>query len=330
MKPIERYLSVEYHTRRGQVKAVSGVTFSLGKKQALGLAGESGCGKTTIGNAIIGLLPPEGRITGGSIRLQGLDLTKLNGKELRKIQWKDISMVFQGAMNAFNPVRRVEDQIAEALLVHCPKIKKRAALEQAREFLNLVGIEPSLGRSYPHEFSGGMKQRACIAMALILKPKLIIADEPTTALDVMIQAQILRLLKEMQEEFALSLIMISHALPVLAENCDRLAIMYAGQLVEIGTTQDIFSNPIHPYTKGLLMSIPKFGGTDLKIPAIKGSPPSLLNPPPGCHFSPRCPIGSKECETKPPQLVEVSDEHKVACHLKDYAGDFWHERRDAN
>ncbi|TSA49277.1 ABC transporter ATP-binding protein, partial [archaeon] len=221
-------------------------------------------------------------------------------------------------------VLTIESQIAEALIVHTDASKK-IALAHAREMLELVGISASSGGSYPHEFSGGMKQRACIAMALILRPKLIVADEPTTALDVMIQAQILLLLKKMQAEFGIAMIMISHDLAVLAENCDRLAIMYAGQLVEVGDTQDIFTHPIHPYTQGLLLSIPKFGGSRKLIPAVKGSPPSLLSPPRGCRFCPRCPIADEECDSIVPQLEAVNGNRKVACHKKDYGGDAWRE-----
>jgi oligopeptide/dipeptide ABC transporter ATP-binding protein len=316
-------LDIHYRTRRGNVEAVSNVSFSIAKGQALGLAGESGCGKTTIGNAILRILPPEGEIVKGTIKLAGIDLTKLNEREIQKVRGKDVSMIFQGAMNAFNPVRTIESQLAESLTIHRKDIREKAAIRQARELLTKVGIDPSLGRSYPHELSGGMKQRAFIAMALISQPKLIIADEPTTALDVMIQAQVLKLLKEMIREFTLTILIISHDLSVLAENCDKIAIIYAGQLVEIADAKVIFISARHPYTKGLISSIPKFGGDSELIPALKGSPPTLLNPPRGCRFSSRCPIGEEKCELEPPELAKINNGHKVACYHIDYVGDLY-------
>jgi len=316
-------LHIHYKTRIGNVKAVSGVSFSIAKGQTLGLAGESGCGKTTIGNAILRILPSEGKIAKGTIKLAGIDLTKLNEEEMRKVRGKDVSMIFQGAMNAFNPVRTIESQLAEPLRIHRKDIRKKEAIRQARGLLTKVGIDPSLGRSYPHELSGGMKQRAYIAMALILQPKLIIADEPTTALDVIIQAQVLKLLKEMIREFSLTMLIISHDLSVLAENCDRIAIIYAGQLVEIANVEDIFTSARHPYTRGLISSIPKFGGDRELISALKGSPPTLLNPPRGCRFSSRCPISEEKCEFEPPELVKINNDHKVACYHIDYVRDLY-------
>jgi len=318
-------LSVEYSIPEGLVKAVNKVSLNLAKGRSLGLAGESGCGKTSLGSAVLRILPEEGKITEGSIKIEGVDLVKLSEEEMRKFRWRDISMVFQGAMNAFDPTMTIENQIAEALLVHEQKIDKGIALERAREMLRLCEINPLLGKSYPHELSGGMKQRACIAMALVLQPKLVIADEITTALDVMIQAQIFRLLRNMKKKFNLSMLIISHDMGVLAENCDQLAIMYAGRLVEIGNTYDIFSNPKHPYVKGLLFSIPRFGGSREVIPAVKGAPPRLLNSSPGCPFRPRCPIAISECETDLPELIPINSHHRVACHRKNYKGDIWHE-----
>jgi len=316
-------LDIHYKTRRGNVKAVSNVSFSIAKGQTFGLAGESGCGKTTIGKAILRILPPEGEIVNGTIKLAGIDLTKLNEREMQKVRGKDVSMIFQAAMNAFNPVRTIESQVAESLTIHRKDIGKKIAIKQARELLAKVGIDPSLGRCYPHQLSGGMKQRAFIAMAVISQPKLIIADEPTTALDVMIQAQVLELLKETIREFTLTMLLISHDLSVLAENCDKIGVIYAGQLVETADAKAIFISPRHPYTKGLISSIPKFGGDRELIPALKGSPPSLLNPPGGCRFSSRCPIADEKCELEPPELVEINNGHRVACYHIDYVGDLY-------
>lgn len=317
-------LQVEYTVPDGVAKAVNKVTLNLTGGESLGLAGESGCGKSTLGNAILRILPEGGQIRGGSINLGGVDLVKLSEEKMRRIRWKEISMVFQGAMNSFDPTMNIENQIAEAILIHQQDTSKETALGRARELLPLCGINPLLGKSYPHELSGGMKQRACIAMALALQPKLLIADEITTALDVMTQAQIFTLLRDMKRKFNLSMIIISHDLAVLAKNCDRLAIMYAGHIVEIGTIQDIFDHPRHPYVKGLLFCIPNFAGAREIIAAIKGAPPSLLAPPPGCPFHPRCPISIPECKTAAPQLLPVNtNNHSVACYRKDYKGVIW-------
>lgn len=315
---------MEYMVPGGVAKAVNKVTLNLTEAESLGLAGESGCGKTTLGNAILRILPEGGQISGGSINLGGVDLVELSEEKMRRIRWKEISMVFQGAMNSFDPTMNIENQIAEAILIHQRDTSKETALGRSRELLRLCGIDPLLGKNYPHELSGGMKQRGCIAMALVLQPKLLIADEITTALDVMTQAQIFTLLRDMKRKFNLSMIIISHDLAVLAKNCDRLAIMYAGHIVEIGTIQDIFDHPRHPYVKGLLFCIPNFAGDREIIPAIKGTPPSLLAPPPGCPFHPRCPISIPECKTAAPQLLPVnSNNHSVACYRKDYKGVIW-------
>jgi len=317
-------LQVEYTVPDGVAKAVNKVTLNLTGGESLGLAGESGCGKTTLGNAILRILPEGGQIRGGSINLGGVDLVKLSEEKMRRIRWKEISMVFQGAMNSFDPTMNIENQIAEAILIHQRDTSKETALGRTRELLRLCGINPLLGKSYPHELSGGMKQRGCIAMALALQPKLLIADEITTALDVMTQAQIFTLLRDMKRKFNLSMIIISHDLAVLAKNCDRLAIMYAGHIVEIGTIQDIFDHPRHPYVKGLLFCIPNFAGGRKIIAAIKGAPPSLLAPPQGCPFHPRCPISIPECKNAAPQLLPVNtNNHSVACYRKDYKGVTW-------
>lgn len=317
-------LQVEYSVPGGIAEAVNKASLNVAEGESLGLAGESGCGKTTLGNAILRILPGGGQITGGSIDLNGVDLVKLREEEMRQVRWRDISMIFQGAMNSFDPTMIIENQIAEGILIHQRGTSKETALKRTRELLGLCEISPLLGKRYPHELSGGMKQRACIAMALALQPKLLIADEITTALDVMTQAQIFTLLRDMRRKFSLSMIIVSHDLTVLAKNCDRLAIMYAGHIVEVGTIQDIFEHPQHPYVKGLLFCIPSFAGDREIIAAIKGAPPSLLDPPRGCPFHPRCPISIPECEVEVPQLVSVNtNNHSVACYRKDYKGDIW-------
>jgi len=319
-----RNLDVEYRVPGGIIKAVNRANLNVAEGESLGLAGESGCGKSTLGNAIMRILAAEGRISGGSINFGGVDLLVLSEAKMREVRWRDISMIFQGAMNSFDPTMTIENQIAEAILVHQSSVGKKTALERARELLRLCEISPTLGKRYPHELSGGMKQRACIAMALILHPRMVIADEITTALDVMIQAQIFRLLRKMKEEFKLAMIVISHDLSVLAENCDHLAVMYVGHIVETGRCYDVLHSPKHPYVKGLQFCIPKFGSNREVIPAIKGSIPSLLSPPPGCPFNPRCPIAIPECQTVPPKLVPIdTGGHSVACHRHDYEGVVW-------
>ena len=309
-------LRTYYYTYRGVVKAVDNVSFEVEKGETLGLAGESGCGKSTAAYSIIKLVPPPGRIVGGSIIFDGMDITKMSEKEVRdKIRWKRISMVFQGAMNALTPVYTVQKQIVEVLTYHA-KMDKKAAIERAAELLEMVGLDRTVLRRYPHELSGGMKQRAFIAMALALNPDLLIADEPTTALDVVVQAQILNLMKRLQKEFNLSLILITHDLSVTAEMSDKVAIMYAGKVVEYGPSELIFREPLHPYSEGLIMSIPSLRNPR-KVKWIPGLPPDLVEPPPGCRFHPRCPHAMDRCKKEEPPLVEERG-RKVACWL--YAG----------
>ncbi len=307
-------LKVYYFSLKGVVRAVDDVSFELRRGEVLGLAGESGCGKSTLGYALIRLVPPPGRIVGGRILFDGIDLLTLPEHKLRKeIRWKRISMVFQGAMNALNPVRTVGDQIAEAIMAH-ENVTKKEALQRAAELLKLVGIDPRRVNSYPHEFSGGMKQRVVIAMALALKPDLVIADEPTTALDVVVQAQIINLLKKLKNEYNMSLILISHDLSLIAEMADKLAVMYAGKIVEYGPSDILYESPAHPYTQGLLKSIPRLRGPK-KLEWIPGQPPDLRSPPPGCRFSPRCPYATERCRREEPPRVEISPGHYVACWL---------------
>ena len=313
-------LKVYFSTIRGYVRAVDGVSFEIGKGEAFGLAGESGCGKTTTALSILRLLPSNGEIKGGKILFDGMDIVKLDEETLRKeIRWKRISIVFQGAMNALNPVFTIGDQIVEAILAH-ENVTKAKALSRTKKLLKLVGLSPMLVKRYPHELSGGMKQRVMIAMALACNPDLVIADEPTTALDVIVQAQILNLLKDLRKKLNLSVILISHDLSIIAELCDKVAIMYAGKIVEIGTVYQIFKNPMHPYTRGLIQSFPNIRAPKSEFKSIPGAPPNLLHPPPGCRFHPRCPYTKQICREEEPEMVEVEPGHFVACHFREVIG----------
>ena len=307
-------LRVHFTTQEGDVRAVDGVTFSLGEGESLGLAGESGCGKTTAALSIMRLLPKNGRIVAGAINYQGHDLAKLTESQLRTVRWQHISIIFQGAMNALNPVKKVGDQIAEPIILH-EEVDEEVAAKRVGELLQLVGINRERADEYPHEFSGGMKQRVMIAMALACNPKVVIADEPVTALDVMIQAQILELLERLRKELHLSMILISHDLSVMAETCDSMAIMYAGKIVETGPVREVFKDSKHPYTKDLIGAFPDIHGSQ-QLPAyIPGLLPSLIHPPTGCHFHPRCKFAWQRCIDQEPELLPVAGRHFAACHL---------------
>jgi len=309
-------LKMYYETLRGYVKAVDDISFQINKKEALGLAGESGCGKTSAALAIIKLLPPNGKIISGKIKLENEDLTKMSDADIRKkIRWKRISMVFQGAMNALHPVYPIGYQIAEAILKH-ENVSKEEAIERSAKLLELVGIEPEKANRYPHELSGGMKQRTVIAMALACNPDLVIADEPTTALDVIVQAQVLRVMKELRSRLDVSMLLISHDLSMIAETCNTMAIMYAGKIVEYGDVVPIFKEPLHPYTQKLITAFPSVLGAKKELSSIQGFPPDLLNPPTGCRFQPRCPYSMEICKKEEPILKKVSKgQQLVACHL---------------
>jgi peptide/nickel transport system ATP-binding protein len=307
-------LKVYFSTPAGDVQAVDDVSFSLEEGESLGLAGESGCGKTTAALSIMRLLPKNGRIVSGSINYQGYDLTKIREAQLRSIRWQHISIIFQGAMNALNPVKKVGPQIAEPIKLH-EGVDDEVANKRVGELLELVGIHKDRATEYPHEFSGGMRQRVMIAMALACNPKIVIADEPVTALDVMIQAQILELLERLKRELGLSMILISHDLSVMAETCEKMAIMYAGKLVETGRVRDVFKNSKHPYTKDLIGAFPDIKGSRTLPAYIPGDIPSLVHPPTGCRFHPRCKFAWKLCEEKEPRLLPVGDGHAAACHL---------------
>ena len=310
-----RNLKMYYFTSRGPVKAVDDVTFDLEKGEVLGLAGESGCGKSSIGFTLMGMPQPPGRIVSGSIKIDGREIVGLPEDVLRReIRWQKISMIFQGAMNALNPVYTVGYQMIEPLIYH-KGMEREEALEKAMKYLELVGLDPEIVYRYPHELSGGMKQRVVIATALILEPDIVIADEPTTALDVVVQAQIINLMKRLKKKLGLSMIFITHDLSILAEISDRVAIMYAGKIVEIGPSEKIYNEPAHPYTQKLLAAIPRLHEDVEKLEFIPGSPPNLLDPPSGCRFHPRCPYAMDRCRQEEPKLVEVDKDHYAACWL---------------
>lgn len=310
-----RDLTMYYKTLRGQVKAVDKVSFDLEKGKALGLAGESGCGKSSMAITILRLLPSNGNILGGSVKMDGKELINLSEEDFRKeVRWKRMSMVFQGAMNALNPVHRIGDQITEAITAH-ENVSRQQANERMLGLLDMVGINPKRHNEYPHEFSGGMKQRVVIAMALACNPDIIIADEPTTALDVMVQAQVLTAMEGLRRKMGLGMILITHDLAVIAQTCDDVAIMYGGKIVEYGSAKDIYLKPRHPYTMGLVKAFPNIAAEKQKVRSIPGAPPNLLAPPAGCRFNPRCPMATDRCRTEEPLLVKSAvGEQKVACH----------------
>ncbi len=308
-------LRTYYYTLRGVVRAVDGVSFTLDRGETLGIAGESGCGKSTLAWSILRLVPPPGRIVGGSIKIDGMDITKMSEAELRrKVRWRKVSMIFQGAMNAFNPVLKVGDQVIEPLLLHTDMTREEA-WAKAEEMVQHVGLPPEILERYPHELSGGQKQRLVIAMAILLEPDIVIADEPTTALDVVIQAQILNLMKRLYREKKMSIILITHDLSVIAELAEKTAIMYAGKIVEYGPSDAVFENPLHPYTQALLKAVPRLRGPKERLIYIPGSPPDLRNPPRGCRFYPRCEKRFEPCDREEPPMVEAEKGHFVACWL---------------
>jgi len=308
-------LKTFYTTIRGAVKAVDGVSFQVGSGEALGLAGESGCGKTTVAFSILRILPSGGKIVDGKILFKGTNLLKFQEPEFRsRIRWKGISIVFQGAMNAMNPVYKVGDQIVEAILTH-EKISKEEAAERTARLFETVGLDPSRANNYPHEFSGGMRQRALIAMSLACNPELLIADEPGTALDVIVAAQVLKLMKELKSKLNLGMILITHDLSIIADTCEKTAIMYAGKVAEYADVVSIFKEPLHPYTQGLIGAFPSIRSERARITSIPGLPPDLLNPPVGCRFYPRCKYAMEICKREEPEYLNVSKNHNVACHL---------------
>jgi peptide/nickel transport system ATP-binding protein len=309
-----RDLSIRYFTGAGGVQAVNGVSFSLDRGRTLGLVGETGAGKTTTALGLMRLVPePSGRIVSGEILFCGQDILKLNKLQMRLHRGKNMSMIFQDPMTSLNPVKTVGEQIAEVIRIH-EKTSAAEAMRRAAEMLETAGIGADRLGEYPHQFSGGMKQRVVIAMALACRPQLIIADEPTTALDVTIQAQILSLMGELQEKFGTAMLLITHDLGVVAETCDEVAILYAGRIIEQGSLVDIYKSARHPYAIGLFGAIPRLTGKVRRLSPIPGLMPDPVNLPPGCAFSPRCPQASDLCRTSPPENSEVSPGHFVRCH----------------
>ena len=301
-----------------QVHAVQGVSFDLAAGERFGLVGESGSGKTTTVLALMGLLPPSATLA-GQVRVDDRDILAGGEDSVRPYRWKDIAMVFQGAMNALNPVKTVRWQIAEPMAFH-GVAEGAAARKRAGELLEMVGIPAAAGDRYPHEFSGGMRQRASIAMALACQPRILLADEPTTALDVMVQAQILELLTRLSDELGLALILVTHDLPVVAQTCERAAVMYAGEIVEAGPMETLFHQPRHPYTRLLFAATPDLYGNE-QVASIPGAPPRLDRAITGCPFQPRCDVAVHRCETEHPALRPVGLFHQAACHLNDGRGD---------
>ena len=310
-----RGLNSYFFTEKGVVPAVDGLDLDIPKGKIIGLVGESGCGKSMTAKSIMGLLKYPGRVAGGSIRFEDQDLTRLSDKELRKICGNDISMIFQEPMTSLNPVLKVGRQVRETLLVHNPTMSKAEAKQRVVEMFQRVGIPEAEKRydCYPHELSGGLRQRVMIAMAMVCKPKLLIADEPTTALDVTIEAQILRLMKELRDETGMSVLIITHNMGVVAEICDYVYVMYAGKIMEQAETFELFDHTMHPYTKGLLDSIPRIGQNAERLHTIPGVVPNLLHLSQGCPFSNRCEYATDQCRTEKAQLYPVAPDHQVRC-----------------
>ena len=309
-----RNLQVYYHTPRGAVKAVDGVSFSLRPGERLGFVGESGSGKTTIALALMRMIKPPGRIEGGEVLLDGTNLVSLSNEEMRRLRLSGIAMVAQGAMNSLNPVKRVREQIIDALIDHGESLSGRALNTRIGDLLEHVGLKPEVGRMFPHELSGGMKQRVVIAIAVSLRPKVIIADEPTSALDVVVQRQIMETLRRVQEELGAAVILIGHDMGLMAQFVTRLAVMYAGKIADIGPVHSAFEDPLHPYAQLLIACLPSLVSKG-NFQGIPGVPPSLLDKPTGCPFRTRCPYAFDRCVTEYPELREGRPNHLVACHL---------------
>jgi len=314
-------LQVEYRTKRGPVRAVDHVSFEIYPNEVFGLAGESGCGKSTIAHAVTRLLKPPAYITGGEIRFRNTNLLEMNEETLRDFRWRHLSIVFQSAMNSLNPILTVGAQIIDAIQAHT-LMSKEEARDRALELLDVVGIDRARISSYPHQLSGGMRQRVVIAIALVLNPELIVMDEPTTALDVVVQKQIMDQIYELKQQFGFSILFISHDLSLMVEFSDRVGIMYAGELIEVARSNEIFSNPGHPYTQRLMNSFPSVTGPRHEMVGISGSPPNLIDPPTGCRFHPRCDVMiAGRCQQVHPELREIAPEHVAACHLLEKPND---------
>ncbi len=310
-------LTVEYYTRNGRVRAVDDVSFSISKAETLGIVGESGSGKSTLGLSLIGLVPFPGRITEGKVILKGKEICEMCVDELRNLRGTEVCYVFQDPMTSLNPVKKIGSHFVELIQTHQPKVTKEEAIERTKKLLKDVGIQPERINDYPHQLSGGMRQRVMIALAIALNPSIVVADEPTTALDVIVQAKILDLLNTLRDAYGMALILITHDLSIVMERSDKIIIMYAGQMVEYAPSREVYSNPEHPYARGLLKSIPNIELADQKLEAIPGSPPDLLKPPVGCRFWPRCNQAFDRCQKETPPLFKTGAEHYVRCFLYD-------------
>lgn len=308
-------LQVHYPVRTGTVRGVDHVSLYVYEGETLGLVGESACGKSTLGRAILRLISEPGEIAGGQMLFKGQDLLEKKASEMARIRGKNISMIFQDPMTSLNPLQRIDDHFIETIRTHEKEVKKAEALERSGEMLDHLGVQRECLTSYPHQLSGGMRQRVMIGLALILNSDLVIADEPTTSLDVIVEAQILDLLKDLKRTHAMTLILISHNLGIVSELADRLAVMYAGKLVEIAPAMELFDEPLHPYTQGLLASVPNIRIEDEELRTMSGAPPDLINPPPGCRFHPRCSHVMERCRQQEPPYRQLRDERWTACWL---------------
>ncbi|MVO16582.1 ABC transporter ATP-binding protein [Parasedimentitalea huanghaiensis] len=313
-------LDVSYYTKGVQAKALHNIGMEILPGERLGLVGESGCGKSTLLKTIMGVLPPNGKVNRGSIEMDGRNLIEMDEKLRRQTRWAEISMITQSALNALNPVQRIDRQIIEAIRTHQAMSKEQAA-ERVSELFGMVGVDPARARDYPHQFSGGMRQRAVIAMALALSPQLIIADEPTTALDVIVQDQIFSRLRQLQQDRGFAMILVTHDIALVVENCQKICVMYAGMIIEAGNTRDIIQKPRHPYTIGLINAVSVLGSVTAPI-AIPGSPPNLFENLEGCRFAPRCPFASALCHQKIPEPTTLENGQKVLCHHWSKADEF--------
>lgn len=312
-------LRIDYPIAIGTVHAVRGVSLTVNKGDTLGIVGESGSGKSTMGLAVLRLVRPPGKIAGGRVLFEGKDLASLPEEEMRRVRGKDIAMVFQNPLTSLNPLMRIDRHFLEAIQTHKPEVKKDEGLKLVRDILEDLGIEPSRMGAFPHQLSGGMRQRIMIGLGLVLRPKLVICDEPTTALDVIVEAGFIDLLKRLKKEFDLTVVVITHNLGLVAELADRIAVMYAGQVVEDAPAEAVFHEPLHPYTRGLIACVPNIDLDQEKLTTMEGNPPGLVNPPLGCAFAPRCPLVMGRCRTQEPELKEHRPGHKAACWRIDHA-----------
>lgn len=308
-------LSIDYPINIGNVRAVRDVSLELRKGEALGLVGESGCGKSTLGLALLKLLRPPGVISGGKIIFKGTDIVRMRKKQLLRMRGQDIAMVFQNPLTSLNPLFRIDQQFYETIKQHIPRIKKREAMKQAEDILEALGVERKRLYDYPHQLSGGMRQRIMIGLGLILNPEIIVADEPTTSLDVIVEAGFIDLLNRLRKKFELSIILITHNLGMVAEIADRIAVMYAGMIIELGTAEEIYHNQLHPYTYGLINCVPNIKLDQEELVTMPGSPPDLVHPPTGCPFAERCPYVMDRCTVELPVLETKADGLQVACWL---------------